>query len=81
MNRELIQQLTQLRLSTVIDNLTLQEEQPHLYNDLSFHERLSILLAEELTTREQRKINRLVKQAKLRLAAHPAQIDTEPVEA
>jgi DNA replication protein DnaC len=75
MNIDLIQQLTQLRLSTVIDNLTLQEEQPHLYHDLSFHERLSILLAEELTTREQRKINRLVKQAKLRLAAHPAQID------
>ena len=75
MNAVLIQQLADLRLSAVIENLSLQEAQPHLYNELSFHERLSLLLAQELTTREQRKIDRLVKQAKLRLAAHPTQID------
>lgn len=75
MNTELTQQLTDLRLSTMKHNLMLQEDQPHLYSDLSFHERLSLLLAEELITREQRKIDRLVKQAKFRLAAHPSQID------
>lgn len=75
MNTELTQQLTDLRLSTLKHNLMLQEEQPHLYSDLSFHERLSLLLAEELVTREQRKIDRLVKQAKFRLAAHPRHID------
>lgn len=75
MNSELTQQLSNLRLSTIIHSLTLQEEQPHLYSDLSFHDRLSLLLGEEITTREQRKIERLVKQAKFRLAAHPNQID------
>lgn len=75
MKTELTQQLTNLRLSTMKHNLMLQEEQPHLYSDLSFHERLSLLLAEELVTREQRKIDRLVKQAKFRLAAHPRHID------
>ena len=75
MNTELTQQLTDLRLNTMMHNLMRQEEQPHLYSDLSFHERLSLLLAEELITREQRKIDRLVKQAKFRLAAHPSQIE------
>jgi DNA replication protein DnaC len=75
MNSELTQQLNDLRLSTMMHSLKLQEEQPNLYSDLSFHDRLSLLLGEEITTREQRKIDRLVKQAKFRLAAHPSQID------
>lgn len=75
MNIELTQQLNDLRLSTILRSLALQEEQPHLYSDLSFHARLSLLLGEELSSREQRKIERLVKQAKFRLAAHPSQID------
>jgi DNA replication protein DnaC len=75
MNAELTQQLMELRLSTMMHGLMCQEEQPHLYSDLSFHERLSLLLAEELITRDQRKIERLVKQAKFRLAAHPSQIE------
>ncbi|MGR3318857.1 MAG: IS21-like element helper ATPase IstB [Candidatus Anammoxibacter sp.] len=75
MNSELTQQLMSLRLSTMMQNLVLQEEQPHLYSDLSFHDRLSLLLGEELTIREQRKTDRLVKQAKFRLSAHPSHID------
>lgn len=75
MKGELTQQLNDLRLSTMIHSLKRQEEQPQLYNDLSFHDRLSLLLGEEITTRDQRKIDRLVKQAKFRLAAHPSQID------
>lgn len=75
MNSTLVQQLTGLRLTTMIQGLTLQEAQPHLYSDLSFHDRLSLLLGEEINTREQRKIERLVKQAKFRLAANPSQID------
>lgn len=75
MNLELTQQLTTLRLSTIKDSLMRQEEQPDLYSDLSFYDRLSLLLGEEITTREQKKIGRLVKQAKFRLSAHPNQID------
>ena len=75
MNGELTQQLNELRLSTMMQSLLRQEEQPQLYSDLSFHDRLSLLLGEELNTREQRKIERLVKQAKFRLTAHPNQID------
>tara|TARA_B100001059_G_scaffold235209_1_gene280111 strand:+ start:1745 stop:2494 length:750 start_codon:yes stop_codon:yes gene_type:complete len=75
MNHTLIEQLASLRLTTLGQALTRQEEDPSHYDNLSFNERLSMLLAEELLTREQRKIERLVKQAKFRLDAHPEQID------
>ena len=75
MNSSLTLQLATLRLSTLGHSLNRQEEQPHLYSELSFHERLSLLLEEEITAREQRKIERLVKQAKFRLTAHPNDID------
>ena len=75
MNLELSQQLTTLRLNTIKESLLRQEEQPDLYNELSFYDRLSLLLSEELTSREQKKVERLTKQAKFRLQAHPNQID------
>ena len=42
---------------------------------MSFAERLSLLLEEELSCREQRKVERLIKQARFRLNAHPEQLD------
>ena len=75
MNSQLIQQLATLRLNTLANSLARQEEQPQLYNDLSFYERFSLLLEEEINAREQKKIARLIKQAKFRLMAHPEQID------
>lgn len=75
MNLALTQQLTSLRLNTVKESLLRQEEQPDLYSELSFYERLSLLLEEEMTAREQKKVERLTKQAKFRLLAHPSQID------
>lgn len=75
MNLELSQQLTTLRLNTIKESLLRQEEQPDLYHELSFYDRLSLLLNEELTSREQKKVERLTKQAKFRLQAHPNQID------
>ena len=75
MNNLLVEQLSSLRLTSIASALELQNSQPQHYQDLSFNERLSLLLNEELTQREQRKIERLVKQAKFRLKAHPEQID------
>lgn len=75
MNKNLSEQLNKLRLSHVFSALEVQNAQPQHYQDLSFQARLSLLLDEEITQREQRKIERLVKQAKFRLQAHPEQID------
>ncbi|GGE83017.1 hypothetical protein GCM10008027_04730 [Pseudoalteromonas gelatinilytica] len=52
-----------------------QLEQPNLYMEQSFEERLSLLLEYEITGREQRRIERLTKQAKFRLKANLQEID------
>jgi len=64
-----------LRLTHLFSALENQNAQAQHYQDLSFNERLSLLLNEEITQRDQRKITRLIKQAKFRLQAHPEQID------
>lgn len=45
---QLLQQLKQLRLSHAASAFALQQEQPGTYYDLSFEERLSLLLENEL---------------------------------
>ncbi len=67
----LLNQLHQLRLLGMANALKQQAEQPHTYEDLSFSERLSLLINNETTARDQRKIARLLKQAKLRISGHP----------
>lgn len=69
------QQLSQLKLSGVKAALQQQAQQTSLYLEQSFEERLSLLLSHEITGREQRRIERLIKQAKFRLTAHINDID------
>jgi DNA replication protein DnaC len=64
--QEMTQQLNQLKLSGVRDALEQQHLQASTYAELSFNERLQLLLAHELTRREQRRIERLISQAKFR---------------
>lgn len=67
MNEALIQQLKQLKLTGAA--LALQEQWERATgHDLSFEDRLSLLLDRELLTRSNRRIQRLVQEAKLR---HP----------
>lgn len=68
-------QLNQLRLAGMADALAKQFDQPHTYEELGFLERLSLLVNSEVTCRDNRKITRLLRQAKLRLNAQPADID------
>lgn len=68
-------QLNSLRLTGMAEALTQQLDQPHTYEELGFLERLSLLVNSEVTCRDNRKITRLLKQAKLRLNAQPADID------
>jgi DNA replication protein DnaC len=73
--QQVYQQLTTLNLSGIRDALNLQLEQPNLYNEQSFEERLSLLLDHELTQRSQRKITRLIRQAKFRVSAELANLN------
>ena len=73
--QQVYQQLNNLKLSSIRDALIQQTEQPNLYNEQSFEERLSLLLTHELNQRQQRKIERLTRQAKFRVRAELANID------
>lgn len=69
------QHLAQLKLSGVRQALEQQSTQPNTYQDLSFNERLLMLLEHEINGRKQRRIERLIKQAKFRLRANVEDID------
>ncbi|MFT7009198.1 MAG: DNA replication protein DnaC [Colwellia sp.] len=68
-------QLVMLKLSGIRDALSQQSEQPNLYVEQSFEERLCLLLDHEITQRDQRKIDRLTRQAKFRVNGTLAQLD------
>ena len=70
-----LQQLHSLRLTGMADALEQQLSQLNTYEDLGFMERLSMLVNSEATCRDNRKITRLLRQARLRLHAQPADID------
>ena len=70
-----LEQLNHLRLSGMAQALSEQLDQPNTYEELGFGERLALLVEREATSRDNRKITRLLRQAKLRLNAHAAEID------
>jgi len=73
--QHLNQQLSQLNLNGLKAALAHQNQSPEHHRELSFEERLSLLLEQELVTRQQRKVERLLRQAKLRLKAELSQLD------
>lgn len=68
-------QLHTLRLSGMAEALQQQREQPNTYADLCFEERLALLVAAEATYRDNRRLVRLLRAAKLKLTATLADID------
>ena len=72
-----LNQLRQLRLHGMADALRTQTEQPGTYEGLSFEERIQLLADRESDDRNQRKQQRLLKAARLKLAANPRDIDYE----
>ncbi|SON48464.1 IS21-like element helper ATPase IstB [Vibrio tapetis] len=68
------EQLKALRLGHAAQALEQQREQLSTYAELAFEERLSLLLESELMDRNQTKIQRLKRQAKLRVDAQASQI-------
>jgi DNA replication protein DnaC len=67
LTQQLNTQLSYLKLNGIRDALSLQYEQPNLYVEQSFEERLVLLLDHEKIQRDQRKIDRLTRQAKFSL--------------
>ena len=73
-----LQTLTRLRdlkLGGMATALEHQQNQPGTYDELSFTERLELLLDREFQSREHRKQDRLVRQARFKLRASIQEID------
>jgi DNA replication protein DnaC len=75
MTEHLTTQLRQLNLSGMAAALHSQQEQPGPYAELGFTDRLALLIDQELLQRDQRRHQRLISQAQLKLAASVQQID------
>ncbi len=75
MDHQLIMQLRQLKLTGMATALQTQLEQVGTYEGLSFIERIGLLLEHEHLTREQRKQERLIRQARFKLRASVQDID------
>ena len=72
---QIITQLRQLKLTGMANALISQIEQPGTYEALPFEQRLQLLADAEQQDRNQRKQQRLLKVAKLKIAANPKDID------
>jgi len=74
-NQQTLEKLRTLRLTGMSDALEQQHNQPSTHDELSFAERLSLLVDREMTHRHNTKIARLLKTAKLKCQANPEDID------
>jgi len=72
---QLINQLRTLRVPGMVEALEQQLEQPGTHSDLSFEERLGLMIDRETTHRSNNKVERLLKAAKLKLQAYPEDIN------
>ncbi len=68
-------QLRQLKLSGMAQALQTQSEHPGTYEELSFVERVNLLVESEKLDRDNRKQQRLIRAAKFRLSANAKEID------
>ena len=76
LNNQTLQTLRSLKLTGMADGLEQQLSQPSTHDELGFEERLALLVDRELTHRNNNKVARLLKAAKLKLqAAYPEDID------
>lgn len=74
LNQQTQSKLQQLQLSGMAKAYRDQLEQPRM-QELPFDDRLGLMVDRELSERENRKLSRLLKQAKLRYAAHLEDVD------
>ena len=74
LNQQIQNKLQQLHLSGMAKAYRDQLEQPRM-QELPFDDRLGLMVDRELSERENRKLSRLLEQAKLRYAEHLEDVD------
>jgi DNA replication protein DnaC len=75
LNNQTLNTLRSLKLTGMADGLEQQLAQPGTHDELGFEERMGLLVDRESTYRNNNKVARLLKAAKLKLQAYPEDID------
>ncbi len=75
LQQQCLKQLRTLKLSGIAQALELQWSQPQTYDDISFDERIGILVNQEVTSRANKRVQRLLKAARFKEAARIEDID------
>ena len=75
LNNQTVQTLRSLKLTGMAEGLEQQQAQPSTHEELGFDERLALLVDREAIYRNNNKVSRLLKVAKLKLQAYPEDID------
>ena len=75
LENQTMEKLHSLRLPGMANALDRQRSQPATHDELGFEERLSLLVDHEVIQRDNNKVKRLLRAAKLKLQAYPEDID------
>ena len=75
LQKHTLTQLRTLKLTGMADALELQWSQPQTYDDICFDERLSLLINQEVTSRDGKRLQRLLKAARFKMLATLADVD------
>jgi len=75
LQKQTLTQMRTLKLSGMADALELQWSQPQTYDDISFDERLALMINQEITSRDNKKLQRLLKTACFKISARLEDID------
>jgi DNA replication protein DnaC len=70
-----LQQLRQLKLTGLADALELQFTQPNTYDELCVAERIGLAIQQEVTSRNDKRLQRLLKSARFKVTARVEDVD------
>ncbi len=70
-----LQQLRQMKLTGLADALEMQFNQPNTYDELCFAERIGLAIAQEMTSRNDKRLQRLLKAARFKVTARLEDVD------
>ena len=69
LQQQSLTQLRTLKLSGMADALDLQWQQPQTYEDLSFDERIGLMIHQEISSRDNKRLQRLLRNARFKMFA------------
>ncbi len=75
LQKQTLTQMRTLKLSGMADALELQWSQPQTYDEISFDERLALMIHQEITSRDNKRLQRLLKTASFKIFARLEDID------